>query len=93
MPFRNSDWYDFWNTDWRETGAVYGIFTHGGVLLYIGQTGNLKQRMEDHRCNRGHCMHRGGPKWVVVEVIQDESLRLARERQLIKELDPPCNKV
>ena len=85
--------YNFWDTHWREVGAVYRIFTHAGVLLYIGQTGNLKQRMDDHRRNREHCMHRGGAKWVGVEVIQDESRRLARERQLINELDPPCNEV
>jgi predicted GIY-YIG superfamily endonuclease len=62
------------------------------VPLYVGQTGNLKQRMDDHRANRAHCIHRHSPTWVVVEVVADERLRLAREQQLIAELDPPCNK-
>lgn len=93
MPFQSSDWYDFWKTEWREVGVVYGIFNRDGQLLYVGQTGNLKQRMNEHRCNRDHSMHRRGATLVRVEMIPNESHRLVRERQLISQLDPPCNKV
>jgi len=92
MPFANSKWYDFWDTNWNEVGAVYGILTDKGYVIYIGQTENLRERMADHR-NSNHCMHGHSPRCVVVEVIGDEVSRLQRERQLINHFDPPCNKV
>jgi predicted GIY-YIG superfamily endonuclease len=92
MPFDDSKRYDFWDTAWKEVGAVYGVLSDQGGVIYIGQTDNLKERMNDHRSNRRHCLHRHSPTWVVVEVISDEAARLLRERQLINRFDPPCNK-
>lgn len=85
--------YSFWGTRWREIGAVYRILSDAGRVIYVGQTDNLKERMDDHRGNDKHCMHRHSPTWVVVEVIGDEASRLLRERQLIDHFDPPCNKL
>ena len=93
MPFENSKRYDFWDTEWKDVGAVYGILSGTAGVIYIGRTDNLKERMADHRSNGKHCMHRHSPTWVVVEVIGDEAIRLRRERQLIDQFDPPCNKV
>lgn len=93
MPFTNSKRYDFWNTHWKEVGAVYGILDDDGHLVYIGQTDNLRERMADHRSNSSHCIHHHSPTCVVVEVIGDEASRLQRERLLIDYFDPPCNKM
>jgi predicted GIY-YIG superfamily endonuclease len=92
MPFVNSVRYSFWDTDWKQVGAVYGILSDEGRVIYIGQTDNLQERMADHRTNRRHCLHRHSPSWVVVEVISDEASRRDREHQLIDYFDPPCNK-
>ena len=92
MPFEGSRRYDFWDADWNEVGAVYGVLSDKGLVVYIGQTDNLKERMADHRSNSRHCMHHHSPTWVVVEVIGDEASRLLRERQLVRYFDPPCNK-
>jgi len=73
-------------------GAVYGILSDKGGVVYIGQTDNLKERMADHRSNGKHCLHRYSPTWVVVEVCRDEASRLRRERRFIDHFDPPCNK-
>jgi predicted GIY-YIG superfamily endonuclease len=92
MPFEDCKRYDFWHTEWKEVGAVYGILSDKGGVVYIGQTDNLKERMADHRSNGKHSLHRYSPTWVVVEVIGDEESRLRRELQLIDHFDPPCNK-
>jgi predicted GIY-YIG superfamily endonuclease len=91
MPFQNSQRYDFWATNWKEVGAVYGILSEKGGLIYIGQTGNLKERMADHRSS-SHCLHDYKPTWVVVEIIHDDASRLLREQRLLIHYDPPCNK-
>ena len=93
MPFENSKRYGFWDTDWKEVGAVYGVLSDKGDVVYVGQTNNLKERMADHRGNSKHCLHRHSPKWVVVEVIEDDTRRIRGERQLINHFDPPCNKI
>lgn len=93
MPFQSSQRYDFWHTKWKEVGAVYGILSAEGGIIYIGQTDNLKERMTDHRGNSAHCMHRYLPTWVVVEVIEGEASRLWRERHLIQHFNPLCNEV
>jgi predicted GIY-YIG superfamily endonuclease len=93
MPFQSGRRYDFWNTEWKEVGAVYGILSLRDGVIYVGQTDNLKERMASHRSNSDHCLHRHWPTWVIVEVIGNKVGRLLRERQLIQEFDPPCNKV
>jgi predicted GIY-YIG superfamily endonuclease len=93
MPFQSSPRYDFWDTNWKEVSAVYGILSDDGGVIYIGQTDNLKERMTNHRSDSRHCLHRHSPTRVVVEFIGDEAIRLLRERQLIDHFDPPCNNV
>jgi excinuclease UvrABC nuclease subunit len=93
MPFENSERYDFWDTKWKEVGAVYGILSNKGYVIYVGQTDNLKERMTAHRSDSDRRLQGYSPTWVVVEVIEDEASRLQRERQLINRFDPPCNKV
>lgn len=91
MPFRSSDRYAFWTTNWRPVGAVYGILDLVGNMIYVGRTDNLERRMGEHRCDSGHRMHRYMPQFVVVETIPTEAERCRRERQLIAEYNPPGN--
>lgn len=91
MPFKNSTSYDFVNTRWRPVGAVYGIMNTAGRVIYVGSTGNLRRRMDEHRADTRHAMHKYGPKKVVVEPISEKAKRLSRERRLIADLRPPAN--
>jgi predicted GIY-YIG superfamily endonuclease len=60
-------------------------------MIYIGQTDNFKERMARHQADLTHCMHRYGPAFARVEVIQNEQERRNRETALIHEYRPPCN--
>ncbi len=92
MPFSDATSYDFKSTVWRSVGAVYGIINGQGAIVYVGETDDLKRRIEEHRADQNHCMHRHGASRVRVEVIADGKARLAREQQLIAEYRPPCNR-
>jgi len=91
MSFRFTKRYDFWTTNWKEVGGVYGLLDSGGGVIYVGQTNDLKRRMSEHQSDDDHCIHPRGVKSVIVEVIASERERLAREQELIHEYDPPCN--
>jgi predicted GIY-YIG superfamily endonuclease len=91
VPFNNSTTYDFKDTTWNPVGAVYGVLSVANTVLYIGQTEDLKRRMDEHRADTVHCMQKRGAAKVIVEVISSEATRLSREKQLITEYSPPCN--
>jgi excinuclease UvrABC nuclease subunit len=91
MGFNNSQTYNFVTTDWYEVPAVYGIFNANMQIIYIGQTDNLRRRMNEHKANSSHLMHRYRPAFVLVEMIYNEQERCNRERQLINAYQPPCN--
>ena len=92
MPFYNVRWFNFDDRALPEWPGVYGITNSAKEVIYIGQTDNLKRRIDEHKNDTRHCMHRRGPLRIVFEYVSDEKLRLARERQLIDEYRPPCNK-
>ena len=92
MPFTVSQTYSFAATNWNEVPGVYGIMNAQRQMIYIGKTDNFKRRMAEHQADSAHLMHRYGPAWVWAEVIQSEAVRSARERELILEYDPPCNR-
>ena len=93
MPFGNSDYYDFNTTNWNSVAGVYGIVNSSKQMIYVGETDDLKRRMDEHRADKNHCMHMYSPALVQVEVITaGETARRSRERALIAEYDPPCNR-
>jgi predicted GIY-YIG superfamily endonuclease len=90
--FTNPTLYDF-NGAWNHVSGVYGIMNASRQMIYIGETDDFARRMAEHQANTLHCMHRYGPRFVLAEVINDKATRCARERQLILEYNPPCNRV
>jgi len=92
MPF-NSQAYRFdiptLNTV-NEVGAVYGLFQQVGnryEALYVGLTDNLRRRLFEHYNNPPA----RGITHFFAEVISNATARALRERELIKEFNPPGN--
>jgi len=77
----------------RDVGAVYGLFmptlNRPGwySCLYVGQTGNLRKRLQEHYC----LPPIAGVTHFFAEVVTVEQQRKLRERQLIAEFNPPGN--
>ena len=94
MPALPSERYEFWSTDWNSGIPVaYLIGNAENRVIYVGESNDVKRRMEEHRANLSHAMHQYGPTYVWVEVITTgETARRARERALIAEYDPPANR-
>jgi len=90
MPF-NSKLFNFVG-NWYEVGGVYGITNTSGQVIYVGSTDNFKRRMIEHQNDRYHLMHRYSPVYAYAEVINNETWRLRRERELILEYRPLCNR-
>ncbi len=85
--------------DWQEDIAcVYYVSkrevgsdkTGSHTAIYIGETGDLKTRHENH--HRQQCFERHGYNCISVHLEPDQSTRLAIETDLIKAYDPPCNR-
>ena len=58
MPFANQDKFYRFTANWNPVGAVYGIMNDKKQMIYIGQTEDLKRRMEEHAKDQAHCMHK-----------------------------------
>ena len=92
MPFGSPDKTYPFLANWNSVAAVYGIMNDKKQMIYIGQTEDLKRRMDEHANDKAHCMHKYGPALVWVDVISGGELsRRARERALLAEYNPPCN--
>lgn len=68
--------------------GVYGLFRQG-VWVYIGK-GDIRKRLLDHLTGDNPCITRENPTHWVDEVTNGDPSN--RERQLIAELNPVCNK-
>jgi hypothetical protein len=66
--------------------GVYGIF-RANQWIYVG-CGNIRQRLLDHLNGDNPSILRQGPTHWVTEVTP---AYIAREKQLIGELQPTCN--
>jgi len=91
-PFDLTKTYPFNNTTWRSVEAVYVIMNAKSQIIYVGQTEDLKRRMDEHRSDKNHAMHRYSPALVAVEQIATEATRRARETELVAAWSPPANK-
>lgn len=80
------------NSNWNPVPGVYAIMNGQMQVIYIGKTDNLKRRMSEHQQDATHAMHNYKPAFVHAEVLNDELTRSIRERQLIAQHNPPCNR-
>ena len=70
----------------RERGC-YGLFKTN-QWVYVG-SGFIRARLLDHLNNDNPCITRKQPTHFVHEITQDYR---QREKELIQELDPECNR-
>jgi hypothetical protein len=76
----------------NEVGAVYGLFRYSAqdltfYCLYVGQTDNLRRRLQEHLNNPPVA----GLTHFFAEVYYTSHQRFARERALIAEFQPVGN--
>jgi hypothetical protein len=82
-----------WGTDFKDVGAVYLILRNGSPgrygLLYIGQTGDLSERFDNH--HKRTCFDRNGKTHIGVKVVSAERQRLNIESDLLRKNRTTCN--
>jgi len=59
------------------------------ISVYIGQTKNLDQRIENHE--KEECAKRNGATHIHAHLNKNESSRLSEEKDLILKWQPVCN--
>lgn len=82
-----------WGTNFKALGAVYAVLkaTSGTTyaVLYVGETGNLSERFDDH--HKAVCFDRHGRTHIAVCVEPSHDVRLRVEQDLVANYNPPCN--
>lgn len=76
----------------RESG-VYGIY-NSKEWIYIGEAKDMEARLYEHlrlQSNQGVRISRRNPTYFIFERC-DYLTRISREAELIRELDPTCNR-
>lgn len=91
--------YDFevypWGQPFRPVGGVYLVLKKKPEtqptydVLYVGQTGNLDQRFDDH--HNQQCFDRNAKTHLGVRGESAEQARLAIERDLLGNYKTACN--
>lgn len=86
-----------YDTDFKSIGGVYyiskrtekndGSGTHSKI--YIGQTGDLSERFDNH--HKEICFQKHGANCKSIHAEASEEKRLEIEEDLINALRPPCN--
>ncbi|MHB1862232.1 MAG: GIY-YIG nuclease family protein [Gemmatimonadaceae bacterium] len=78
------------DTKFKAVGAVYTILqSSSDGIIYIGQTGDLSERFDDH--HKATCFARHGASFIGVHGETSERNRLAIETDLVQHYGPPCN--
>ena len=86
-----------YGTEFKEMGAVYYISKRtekadgGGThtRIYIGQTGDLSERFDDH--HKESCFKKHNANCHSIHQESNENTRLKIEKDLIDAYEPPCN--
>lgn len=85
-----------WNRNSILTSApnkpgVYAIWNKQ-VWIYIGETQDIQRRLLEHFDHTEACILEGKPAVWGYELFQSEQFRFQRQRALIRELQPACNR-
>ena len=83
-----------WGTDFKSVGAVYMVLRKGSQngnydVLYVGQTGDLSERLDNH--HKKPCFNRNRKTHVGAMAESAEARRLNIEADLIRNYNPGCN--
>jgi len=71
----------------KRTKSQSGSFSH--TRIYVGETGNLSERMAQH--HRKDCFDQHGANCICVYPESDDMVRLAIEKDIMENYDLPCN--
>jgi hypothetical protein len=83
--------------DFKDVGAVYVVTRrhknstggHSHDKIYIGETGDLSTRFADH--HKAICFRNNNANCICTHRDGDEESRLAKEGDLLKNYNFPCN--
>jgi hypothetical protein len=95
MPFVPNDFHA-WNrqtiiNDTPAASGVYGIFREG-LWIYVGESADMQSRLVQHLTGDDSADIRAqAPIGFTFEQVA-AAARMARQRQLIAELNPVCNR-
>ena len=82
-----------WGTSFKALGAVYLVLKKSSAgnytILYVGQTGNLSERFDDH--HKDTCFSRNSRTHIGIKPESSERKRLAIETDLVENYKPTCN--
>jgi hypothetical protein len=84
-----------WGQAFNPVGGVYLVLKRSpGIrptyaILYVGQTGDLSRRFDDH--HKQWCFDRNAKTHIGVRVVNTEQERLAIERDLLGNYQTVCN--
>lgn len=81
-----------WGTSFNAVGAVYSVLKRNAsnfTILYIGQTGDLSDRFDNH--HKQSCFDRNGKNHIGVHRESSESRRFDIETDLVRNYSPICN--
>ena len=94
MPIGNA-WHSLANEDAPEASGVYELGNSNGTVVYIGSSGNLRERINQHANADGRsCIGKNASRFR----YERTSSYISRERELFTEYKdshggeiPPCN--
>jgi len=81
-----------WGPSFNSAGAVYMVLKKNGSNydpIYIGQTGDLSERFDNH--HKRDCFDRHGKTHIAVHGGSSESRRFDIETDLVRNYSPVCN--
>lgn len=91
--------FNVWPMDqqFNAVGAVYAITKrhadskggHSHTVIYVGETSDLSTRFENH--HKADCFNQHESNCICTHQDDDEESRLAKENDLLKQHNPPCN--
>ena len=81
-----------WGTSFKAVGAVYIILKKSDTnfsVLYIGQTGDLSERFDNH--HKRPCFDRHSKTHIGIHPVSSKSHRFDIETDLVRNYSPVCN--
>jgi excinuclease UvrABC nuclease subunit len=81
-----------WGTTFKPVAGVYAVLRRdpdGYAVIYVGETRDLSERLQNHEHSR--CFVNHGRTHIAVHQKSVERDRLAIEQDLIASYQPPCN--
>ena len=94
MPFHEITGFAFTQASIQDNApaesGVYGLYK-AKRWIYVGESDNIQQRLLEHVAETKTCIKRKAPASFVYLLVEAAS-RVVRQKALIRELHPACNR-